>query len=80
MSVSTLEQHSTRARPSVALKRVVWWSVLGSTVEWYDFLVYNDPLGMRTRRTNWRDQRSGGGCPDQTGAPQDRTPSSDRRA
>jgi hypothetical protein len=40
MSVSTLDQHGTCATPSAPLKRVVWSRVLGSTVEWYDFLVY----------------------------------------
>ena len=40
MNVSTLEQPGTCATPSIALRRVVWSSVLGTTVEWYDFLIY----------------------------------------
>src|SRR6267378_5296012 len=40
MNVSTLEQPGTGATPSIALRRVVWSSVLGTTVEWYDFLIY----------------------------------------
>jgi hypothetical protein len=39
MNVSTMEQPGTFATPSIALRRVVWSSVLGTTVEWYDFLI-----------------------------------------
>lgn len=40
MNASLLEQPSTLAPKSHAPRRVVWSSVLGSTVEWYDFLIY----------------------------------------
>jgi MHS family shikimate/dehydroshikimate transporter-like MFS transporter len=46
MTVSTLEQHGTCATPSAARRRVVWSSVLGSTVEWYDFLVYGTAAAL----------------------------------
>jgi MFS transporter, MHS family, shikimate and dehydroshikimate transport protein len=42
MSVSTVDQDST----SADLRRVVWSSVLGSTVEWYDFLVYGTAAAL----------------------------------
>jgi MHS family shikimate/dehydroshikimate transporter-like MFS transporter len=46
MSVSTLEQQGTSATPSIALRRVVWSSVLGTTVEWYDFLIYGTAAAL----------------------------------
>jgi MFS transporter, MHS family, shikimate and dehydroshikimate transport protein len=46
MSVFTLEQQSTCATPSIALRRVVWSSVLGTTVEWYDFLIYGTAAAL----------------------------------
>src|SRR5580692_9091761 len=42
MTVSAVNQGST----SAALRRVVWSSVLGSTVEWYDFLVYGTAAAL----------------------------------
>jgi MHS family shikimate/dehydroshikimate transporter-like MFS transporter len=42
MTVSTVDQVGT----SAALKRVVWSSVLGSTVEWFDFLVYGTAAAL----------------------------------
>jgi MHS family shikimate/dehydroshikimate transporter-like MFS transporter len=42
MTVSTVDQDGTGA----ALRRVVWSSVLGSTVEWYDFLVYGTAAAL----------------------------------
>jgi MFS transporter, MHS family, shikimate and dehydroshikimate transport protein len=46
MTVSTLEVHGTRATPSAARRRVVLSSVLGSMVEWYDFLVYGTAAAL----------------------------------
>jgi len=40
MKVYTLEPHSTDASPAITLRQVVWSSVLGTAVEWYDFLIY----------------------------------------
>jgi MHS family shikimate/dehydroshikimate transporter-like MFS transporter len=34
------EQPGNGASPKSAIKQIVWSSVLGSTVEWYDFLIY----------------------------------------
>src|SRR5260370_2221615 len=42
MTVSTVDLDGT----SAALRRVVWSSVLGSTVEWYDFLVYGTAAAL----------------------------------
>src|ERR1700686_4474892 len=42
MTVSTVAQVGT----SAAVRRVVWSSVLGSTVEWYDFLVYGTAAAL----------------------------------
>lgn len=42
MTVSTVDQGGT----GTALRRVVWSSVLGSTVEWYDFLVYGTAAAL----------------------------------
>ena len=39
MNGGTKEQRGTGAGRSIALWQVVWSSVLGSMVEWYDFLV-----------------------------------------
>jgi MFS transporter, MHS family, shikimate and dehydroshikimate transport protein len=38
--VSIKEKHGAGAGKRVALRQVVWSSVLGSTVEWYDFTIY----------------------------------------
>ena len=46
MTVSTLDQHGLCATPGATVKRVVWSSVLGSTVEWYDFLVYGTAAAL----------------------------------
>src|ERR1700756_2787425 len=46
MNVSTLEQPGMCATPSIALRRVVWSSVLGTTVEWYDFLIYGTAAAL----------------------------------
>jgi len=46
MSVPTLEQQGTCAAPSIALRRIVWSSVLGTTVEWYDFLIYGTAAAL----------------------------------
>lgn len=40
MNASTLEHHGSGATSSIALRQVVWSSVLGTAVEWYDFLIY----------------------------------------
>jgi MHS family shikimate/dehydroshikimate transporter-like MFS transporter len=42
MTVSAVDLDGT----SAALRRVVWSSVLGSTVEWYDFLVYGTAAAL----------------------------------
>lgn len=36
--------------PRAALRRVVWSSVLGSTVEWYDFLIYGTAAALLFNR------------------------------
>jgi MHS family shikimate/dehydroshikimate transporter-like MFS transporter len=46
MSVFALEQHGSGATSGIALRRVVWSSVLGTTVEWYDFLVYQTAAAL----------------------------------
>src|ERR1700732_1267988 len=40
MRASTVEQHGSSAASDIGLRRVVWSSVLGTSVEWYDFLIY----------------------------------------
>ena len=40
MSVIAMEQRGEGATSGIALRRVVWSSVLGTAVEWYDFLLY----------------------------------------
>src|ERR1035441_791065 len=44
MHIDTNAQRDAAAVRSVALRKVVWSSVLGSTVEWYDFTIYGNPL------------------------------------
>jgi MFS transporter, MHS family, shikimate and dehydroshikimate transport protein len=34
------EQFAARPRPASALHKIVWSSVLGTSIEWYDFLIY----------------------------------------
>jgi MHS family shikimate/dehydroshikimate transporter-like MFS transporter len=46
MSVSTLEQRSSGPISSIALRQVVWSSVLGTTVEWHDFHVYGTAAAL----------------------------------
>src|SRR5271168_5176191 len=40
MTASSLEQVELGAISSADRRRVVWSSVIGATMEWYDFLVY----------------------------------------
>ena len=46
MSTSTVEQHGSSAASGIGLRRVVWSSVLGTTVEWYDFLIYQTAAAL----------------------------------
>lgn len=50
MSVSSLQQQSTCATQSTALRQVVWSSVLGTTIEWYDFLIYGTAAALLFNR------------------------------
>jgi len=40
MSQSNVDKRSSVAKPDAVIRQVVWSSVLGTTVEWYDFLAY----------------------------------------
>ena len=45
MSIGT-EGRGTVAGQSIAVRQVVWSSTLGSTLEWYDFLVYGTAAAL----------------------------------
>ena len=46
MHIDTKAQRDAAAVKSVALRKVVWSSVLGSTVEWYDFTIYGTAAAL----------------------------------
>ena len=46
MHIDTEAQRDAAAVKSVALRKVVWSSVLGSTVEWYDFTIYGTAAAL----------------------------------
>ena len=43
---TTLEPLASDATPPMALRKVVWSSVLGTAVEWYDFLIYTTAAAL----------------------------------
>jgi MFS transporter, MHS family, shikimate and dehydroshikimate transport protein len=46
MKVSALDAQAAEAAPIVALHQVVWSSVLGTAVEWYDCLIYTTAAAL----------------------------------
>src|SRR5450432_4006495 len=46
LHMSTKAPRGASAGRSVALRQVVWSSVLGSTVEWYDFTIYGTAAAL----------------------------------
>lgn len=46
MSAPILRQRRSDATMRVAIKQVVWSSVLGTAVEWYDFLIYGTAAAL----------------------------------